>query len=609
MEGLLDKENARWQRYLDEARQSMISSARRMDGSFGPRYGIYSFLARNIPMYLYEPRIIPKQKTAFTDGRYIFVNLDFFKLLLKEDLESERAGKRTQSLLPVLWHELAHMLLGHCRRPPVSGSGTDAKVFAFFHTLSHEVAVNTLVAQGLEEQKLLEGPEFAGVIGVSAAARSRFTGLAEPRIARALLDGVLALLEHRISEEILMLVDRKAPALEPGHPPIDVLDALELCRARDKRIERIVRKANERKSGAGFLEAEVPEDARDALSRSVRDGQVDADLLKAGIRACARDRLRRRHADPPPPDALHPDDLAQMLKQLGLLDVMNRLHIRLSDNSDEGERAAKEVANMVMRAVLQAQEDRRNSANPLAYPGGHVLDYALETIRADARPKLRWTHAASDLILGAGAQYRYDHETPIPEFFVPPEQLGTNISPYEGLSIPSEPDSVIIAIVDTSGSVNAGMLKQFLSEILSIREQSAAAPEVLIVYGDTVVRGAPARAEDVAAGNLDVSVYGRGGTNLLQVLSEVLTTTIPEHCPDKRITGVVYLTDLEDTPPLRANLPPALPPVVFIVPDETHVNAEFVAAVNDYAQVMPIREAMEVNLGDGAAGPELSLGP
>lgn len=601
---LLREEDQRWQRYLDTIRHNVTGDARRKNGSFGPRHGLLSLIARTLPMYVYDPEVIPGFPTAFTDGRYVFFNRDFFQRLMREDAASIRAGNRTESLMPVLWHEIAHVICGHTRRHALSGTGAESALLRYFTDLSHEVVVNMLVKNYLNEIQMLPGPVFIEAPGVSDAERARFAGLADTRIARMLMDDALAQAEHQVTHEIregvgLPLKPPTPTQRSQGNVSAPAIPSQEAASLRPLIQEEIARIATQPSLTPLAPEIMAPDVYAAIQSAQTASGSLDKDQITTAIADAARKRVQShclaRH--PEMIDAMTPQELASLLESLGLQDAMKDLNIAGSHDNAAHDNVERTTKDAVGRSVMEAEHDRRRqeARGAGSFAGNALLSYAADVIAADAKPKLRWTHAATDMIIGSGQQFHYDHDTPIPEFYLDPAEMGTNIAPYEGLEIPAGSDSIIVAIIDTSGSVSRSLLNTFLSETLAIRAQDASAPEVWVVYGDTSVRGTPIRIEDAVDNEGGITVYGLGGTCLEAVLIETLTETLPLHCPDKRIAGVLYLTDTEDAPPRRERLPQALPPVIFLAPDEAHIDPHFLQGVTSYAEVIPIRENMDIS--------------
>jgi predicted metal-dependent peptidase len=84
------------------------------DGIVQPRYGVLSLKARSTPMYVYDhPALKEVSATSFTDGRHLFINADFMRKLMDEE---DASGGTKEGVIPLILHNLSHMILRHHHR-------------------------------------------------------------------------------------------------------------------------------------------------------------------------------------------------------------------------------------------------------------------------------------------------------------------------------------------------------------------------------------------------------------------------------------------------------------------------------------------------------------
>lgn len=195
----------------------------------------------------------------------------------------------------------------------------------------------------------------------------------------------------------------------------------------------------------------------------------------------------------------------------------------------------------------------------------------------------------------------YSEGLPDPIYYLPAEALGATHPIYDGTYLPAENQSVVIVIVDTSGSMSDEALHEVFSEAFGIvSEEPLEAPQVRLYSADTVIRGEPLHLtpenwEDHVEG---LRAYGRGGTELQEPLEAALAAVREEGRP---LAGIVYFTDTYAEAPDFEALGEPLPSIVFIAPRDDPGVTRFREAVQDYAEVLAIDAV--------APGHEIELGP
>lgn len=149
-----------------------------VDGFLVPRYGIFSIMARRIPIYLYDiPELVEECKTAFTDSLHIFIYTDFFATLLSEDQQTNSDGEQWQSLVILVIHELSHILYLHHQR--LTSHPQEIRNVAM------DIRINGDIAKAFSNLRV--GPSLSGGYGFSEEEIELYQGKSEEEIAAMLV--------------------------------------------------------------------------------------------------------------------------------------------------------------------------------------------------------------------------------------------------------------------------------------------------------------------------------------------------------------------------------------------------------------------------------------
>jgi predicted metal-dependent peptidase len=262
--------------------------------------------------------------------------------------------------------------------------------------------------------------------------------------------------------------------------------------------------------------------------------------------------------------------------------------------SDKLKNEAKKVEN----DVAEASSARRGHPNGSAMPGGHIEEEVSMRLTADRTAKLDWNLAIADMILGDGMKDQQIDDIPDELFYIDGDMMNMEHEIYlPGTITYQETCGMYLFILDTSGSVSDDLAKQLVSEIYGLFSQNDMTDAKLIfMSADTVARG------DLIEMNLDnyesilddLATYGRGGTDLKKGICEGVEKVTVEY-PEEKLRGVIYATDLGDSPPARSTLPEELPPVVFITTEE-YMSDRFVVGVSEYAKVVPMTSGNTIDM-------------
>ncbi|WP_019025496.1 MULTISPECIES: hypothetical protein [unclassified Thioalkalivibrio] len=507
-----------------------------------PRFGALSILLRSTPVYCYDhPMLTQVCRTAFTTGHHIFFHRDFLAMLIKEDAESRQRGEKTQSLIPVLAHEGMHMMLKHLQR--MRGIHPRAA------NIAADAYINPRVEEILSEAGMRCGPVFTGgsifpgetkpsppALGMSEEEKANYKGLSEEAI---------AIVQKKEREE-----KRKQQQNQPGG------------------------QGDPGGSGAPG----IPDDGDGPQNPLGGDDPNDPS---------GNDHL------------VSVSDLKKALDKAGLKGVADKLKISDADTSKKQEALDKEADAKVQAALSEAREIRKQSESASRMPGGHVEDEIQEVIDIAAKSKLSWLDSVRHLIQGEGALIDYNDDIPHEIYYLEEDEIGFEPF-YDGSGVPYVNENVVLFLVDSSGSMDREILSEVVTEAFGmVRQQDDASPELVVMSADTVIRGKPTILrednweEALASGGFGIS--GRGGTSFAEPINQAVEWATKNL--GKRVSALIYASDMGAPAPRRSELPEEMPPTVFIYPKSCQAHAEAIRGqLSEYAEVVAIEDGTTVDL-------------
>lgn len=291
-------------------------------------------------------------------------------------------------------------------------------------------------------------------------------------------------------------------------------------------------------------------------------------------------------------------EMADILNRNGLHETAAKLGYDDLKQISQEQQAAKQS---VVAAINQASEDMmRVGASRM--PGGHMVDYAVARLNDFYKPVLTLRMAMKEAIEGCGKTLRFEEEEPWQPFYVDHEDMGLSSSadiPYQGSYISGGTQKpVVITMIDSSGSVDDSMLKRFGSEAVNFAKESQGetAPEVFVVFADTVARGKPIFIDE---NNVDeylssgLGYGGRGGTSFQASIENVFEMFRPDSggpFEGRKLDALIYFTDSFDVVPNQSKLEAKafdcgfnrLPTSLFLVPQSCY-NEPFAKGTADWA--------------------------
>ncbi len=508
-----------------------------------PRYGLMSLLLQTTPCFIYNhPRFNAYCKTAFTDGTHIFINQDFYDMMLDDE---DASNGTEQGVEPLIMHELSHKLLDHGQRLRQFDSKIANK--------AADLSINTRLALAYPEMRWVPSLRDTG-LGFAPGDSEKYPNISEESIARELTDE-----------------DNKKK-----------------------------RQGNQQGQGQGQGKGQSP-----GGGKGKSGGQGQGQQSQTPLPVDQQDDPSESGSDQPEPPGrfgeegdnhiITPQELIEMLEEAGLDEVKDLLGLPDSDDIEAIGKMEADSREAQNDACLKAAADAANRGGK--YPGQHMLDHAMTHLKNQTAGKIQWKLAIRQLMFGDGQKYAASMEEPAEIAYVDEveEALGTPL--YLPVELPHKSDEVVLVVIDTSGSVSESDLKAFISEIIELKQASAnmgdAASEVIVIFADTTIRNGFFVVDDSNIGDIAVNgmpFYGRGGTDLEGSLAQALKLPVME---EKSVRSFIYFTDLYDTAPVRKNLP--LPPeaaMLFVAPSSTpasHIE-KFARDVADFADVVEIRE-------------------
>lgn len=279
---------------------------------------------------------------------------------------------------------------------------------------------------------------------------------------------------------------------------------------------------------------------------------------------------------------IDPFDLRDALERDGLGDFANTMGLprKKADADKFKERQLKKIYDVIQKSKLFGV-------------GRHSLEYAEEVVGDLAKPRLRWKSAVGDVVYGSGMSYKYTDSVPGQIYFYDHNMMGFNHPVFVGETIPAKNEQATLVFVDTSGSVSEEELKAFYSEVVGAFDSGEMGGELIVMAADSDICAEPLIIDESNYHEYRESIpaFGRGGTNLRRSINSGM-----KWCDDndRRVHGIIYLTDLEDIPPKREELPENLPRMLYVTTRETY-SEKFRHAVADYADVVVIEDNLEVD--------------
>ena len=572
---------------LDDVKKYLAGEAN-IGGNLMPRYGLLSLLLRTTPCFVYGLDSFKKKfgTTAFTDGVHIYICDDFYDKLLKDSKDTKGQDFGIELLI---LHELMHILFNHNRRlrqypPDISNIACD-------------LSINTKLQVGYPDLRWAKTLKETGV-GFKPGDTERYPKMAEEIIARDLIN------ERNIERQ-----KKKEQEEKNGQNGQQGQQGQQNNQngQQGQQGQQNGQQQPGQGSGNGQPDPNGQQGQGNQNGQGNGNGQEDPNAQNGQGQGKKEKDLPNQNGEFNGENDRHIYDMKDVVEALeaeGLGNVVKALNLPQSGDSEAMEQLQEQADMRKMEAVQRATAQMAQHGSK--YPGGHIVESASEFITGMTRGKLSWKMAIRQALFGDGMKFKYNSDELGAPYFVDEIEEIVGVRIPIGQDLPFKPDEAVLAMVDTSGSVQNEDLRAFISEILELKTASQgmgdSASEVIVLSADTVLRGEPIEITDANAAEYmskGVPLFGRGGTDLAEAVRQASKLDLFK---DKKIKSVVYFTDLFDRAPKFAELglPEGTSVTYVAAPSTTAGSAayqeEFAKSVEDYAVVVSIREGIEVNL-------------
>lgn len=267
----------------------------------------------------------------------------------------------------------------------------------------------------------------------------------------------------------------------------------------------------------------------------------------------------------------------------------------LAETREESDQKSEQRAIDIANKVGEAKRQYRDAGIKL--PGGHIDDFISEVIGDLGRPQMSFKVGLKHMASASGKKSAYIEDVPAPVYFTDPSDMNMTDAVYLGSSVPQKRSGDVLVLVDTSGSMGTEELRESLREIISIVRAERDDVRVILKWADTAIRGTEILREGQFESRKEWGVAGRGGTDFKACINEAMRDPIVmQSSKSGRLAGLVYFSDLGDTPPARADLPHRLPPMAYVATQNAYAISDFRRKVDDYAQVLQIEEGAKLDM-------------
>ena len=545
-----------------------------------PRFGLLSLLLRTTPCFVYGLDSFKKKfgTTAFTDGVHIYICDDFYDKLLKDTKDSKFKDYGIELLL---LHELMHVAFNHVTR-----------LKQFPHSIRNQatdLSINTRLQVGFPDMPWVKTLKECG-LGFKSGDIERYSKMAEETIAQELANE-----KHRQKMEEQQKQQKQG---KNGQGQGQGQQQPQNGQGQGQQPQN-GQGQQQPGQGGGQPGQGQPQSGQGQQQSSDQNGGQDQQNGPNQNGEFGAENDRHFH---------DMKDVIAALEEEGLQNVIDALNMPSSQDAD-GIKQMEEQATLrqheaVQRAAAQMHE------NGGKYPGAHIAEAAADYVSKLTKGKLAWKLALREAIFGDGMRFKYNPEEFGDPFFVEEIEEIMGVALPVGQDLPFKPDETVMVLLDTSGSVADEDLRAFLSEVMELKMASSgfgdAATEVIVLSADTVLRGQPVEITDQNAEEYmskGIKIYGRGGTDLAEPIRQAAKLDLFK---DKKIKSLVYFSDLfADIPKFKdLGLEEGTSVTYVSAPSTTAGSATqeeaFRRGVADYAEVVPIREGIEINLDQEA---------
>ena len=414
---------------------------------YAPRFGVLSLLSQNTPIFCYDhPRFKKITNTAFTDGINVFIDADFMRKLVEQEIEH---NETKTGVVFLILHELMHKLYNHVDRlksfPPRIAN------------IAEDLVINGKLVKGFK-MKVVPMLNEVGV-GMKEEEANKYYKMAEEVVAEMLL---IQERKKKQENEKKEQGDQKKPSSGSDG---DTGEDGESNEAGQKQKSSTGAGKGQRKSKQSQGQGQSGESESGGESQSQGDAPKDED-----------------GQDYSPIHSITPEELIEILAQEGLEDTVGNALNMPKHGDVEGLGQKKDKNSMQVENAIETAMVQANSCSDGRYPGQHIAEHAAETISGLRRGKVQWKIGLNKHILGDSMNLRHsDDEADIP-WFLDKDSMG--VEPwYMGSLLPQSPDETVLCLIDTSGSTSGGNMRQeFISEALALKKGVSTASDTCLLY-------------------------------------------------------------------------------------------------------------------------------
>lgn len=519
-----------------------------------PRYGGLSLFAASTGFFVYDNEHLCEQlPTAFACGKYVFFSAPFLRELRKQGDES---------VIFVALHELLHINLLHAYR--LQG------INPMLRNIAMDYIINTRLRISYEDSS------------EAKAYRDKLSNGSSPNLLTTINAG----------EEVRRGCGFKAGDLEK-FGRLSEEEAVKLLA--DEIKEQMQNNQNQSGGQSG-----------QSGGSSSQSGQQQSQSGKGGQKGGSGSKM-----DPSDwgdgsggqsDQVITEDELREIFDKAGLKAADGETisdKLDLAKSREESDQKSEQRAIDVANKVGEASRQYRDAGVKL--PGGHIDGFIEEMIGDLGRPQMSFKVGLKHMAAASGKRSAYMEDVPAPVYFTDPSDMNMSDAVYLGSSIPQKRAGDVLVLVDTSGSMGADELRESLREIISIVRSERDDVRVILKWADTAIRGTEILKEGQFESRTEWAVAGRGGTDFKACINEAMRDPIVmQSSKSGRLAGLVYFSDLGDTPPNREDLPHRLPPMAYVATQNAYAISDFRRKVDGYAQVLQIEEGAKIDMNKRA---------
>lgn len=588
------------------------------------RFGILSSLIKRVPIYIYDhPEMCEAYETAFTDGRGVYFNANFFKALRADEIES--GG---HNIVPVILHELLHYAFKHTERNSLKEllkTGFDHYIMNIaMDSIINGIEYNSFSQYGAtsrdtsNKRHLMKMGRGFLCTAVGMSEKEQNSALGDPKVASKAWADIMQKFTGK--EDADQTSDFLSKFSEEERQKVkDALDKMEAAMKEVfqflhwentdsmTELEAYLKIKEMLENNQDFQDAQKTLDEASGQGQGGPGGQSPGGQGSPSLEEALKEVMKEMGEDyESGSHVISAEQLKAVLEKAGISEEEIKA-LGLPDGEAQQKESDAKATNIVDSAAHDAQTKDRSAS--LGQGKGNLPGFFKERITQKNQGLLDYKgelKSMLDFVVGQTAKLTIDVSSPTIEYFLDHEDVGLSMPVWEEDRMPSKSTGVVMVLIDTSGSVSDDLLAQFTSDIIKMSQYlNERGGKVVVCSADTdlkfedIVEITEDNIADIIANGLPIA--GRGGTDFKQSLisaGQLIDTVYKSSNMNEKkeeVAALIYLTDGEDRPPSR--LPhPSLPSVIHYVVPKSQVS-RLDAAVSGYAKVLPLEAGVTLDLG------------